>query len=106
MRGGLCWFLFALLMIGVPPRAAEKVARLHDAARRCCSPIVPAAAVGQRRQSPLQAPPLRTLSRSSRSKGLPRRWPRAFLPATRSLKLPEADEVGAIIEYLKSIQQR
>jgi len=107
----LCWLLFALLMIGLTtPTLAEKAgtpARRGEAllitnCARCH-------AVGRGGLSPHpQAPPFRTLSRKFKVEGLAEALAEGI--STGHPDMPEfvfeADEVGAIIEYLKSIQQR
>jgi cytochrome c len=107
----LCWLLFALLMLGLTaPTLAEKagtVARRGEAllianCARCH-------AVGRSGVSPHpQAPPFRTLSRKFKVEGLAEALAEGI--STGHPDMPEfifeADEVGAIIEYLKSIQQR
>ena len=108
---GLCWLLFALLMLGLTaPTLAEKAgtpARRGEAllitnCARCH-------AVGRSGVSPHpQAPPFRTLSRKFKVEGLAEALAEGI--STGHPDMPEfvfeADEVGAIIEYLKSIQQR
>jgi len=107
----LCWLLFALLMLGLTaPTLAEKAgtpARRGEAllitnCARCH-------AVGRSGVSPHpQAPPFRTLSRKFKVEGLAEALAEGI--STGHPDMPEfvfeADEVGAIIEYLKSIQQR
>ena len=108
---GLCWFLFALLVIGLTsPGLAEKVntpprrgeALLIANCARCH-------AVGRSGVSPHpQAPAFRTLSRKFKVEGLAEALAEGI--STGHPDMPEfvfeADEVGAIIDYLKSIQQR
>ena len=105
------WFLFALLMIGLTaPTLAEKTgsparrgeALLTTNCARCH-------AVGRSGVSPHpQAPPFRTLSRKFKVEGLAEALAEGI--STGHPDMPEfvfeADEVGAIIDYLKSIQQR
>ena len=108
---GLCSFLFALLVIGLAgPSLAEKVntptrrgeALLIANCARCH-------AVGRSGVSPHpQAPAFRTLSRRFKVEGLAEALAEGI--STGHPDMPEfvfeADEVGAIIDYLKSIQQR
>jgi cytochrome c len=108
---GLCWFLFSLLMIGLTaPTLAEKVS---TPARRGEALLIANCArchaVGRSGVSPHpQAPPFRTLSRKFKVEGLAEALAEGI--STGHPDMPEfvfeADEVGAIIEYLKSIQQR
>jgi cytochrome c len=107
---GLCWFLFALLMIGLAPTLAEK---LSTPARRGEALLITNCArchaVGRSGVSPHpQAPPFRTLSRKFKVEGLAEALAEGI--STGHPDMPEfvfeADEVGAIIDYLKSIQQR
>jgi len=105
------WFLFALLMIGLTaPTLAEKAgsparrgeALLTTNCARCH-------AVGRSGVSPHpEAPPFRTLSRKFKVEGLAEALAEGI--STGHPDMPEfvfeADEVGAIIDYLKSIQQR
>jgi cytochrome c len=107
----LRWFLFALFMIGLTaPTLAQKVgtpARRGEAlltanCARCH-------AVGRSGVSPHpQAPAFRTLSRKFKVEGLAEALAEGI--STGHPDMPEfvfeADEVGAIIDYLKSIQQR
>ena len=108
---GLCWLLFALLMLGLtaptlaetagtPARRGEALliancARCHAVGRSGAS-------------SHPQAPPFRTLSRKFKVEGLAEALAEGI--STGHPDMPEfvfeADEVGAIIDYLKSIQQR
>jgi cytochrome c len=108
---GLCWLLFASLMIGLTaPTLAERAgsptrrgeALLITNCARCH-------AVGRSGVSPHpQAPPFRTLSRKFKVEGLAEALAEGI--STGHPDMPEfvfeADEVGAIIDYLKSIQQR
>jgi cytochrome c len=108
---GLCWLLFALLMIGLTtPTLAEKVS---TPARRGEALLITNCArchaVGRSGVSPHpQAPPFRTLSRKFKVEGLAEALAEGI--STGHPDMPEfvfeADEVGAIIDYLKSIQQR
>ena len=108
---GLRWFLFALLMIGLTtPVLAEKVS---TPARRGEALLITNCArchaVGRSGVSPHpQAPPFRTLSRKFKIEGLAEALAEGI--STGHPDMPEfvfeADEVGAIIDYLKSIQQR
>jgi cytochrome c len=108
---GLCWLLFASVMIGVTtPTLAEKVS---TPARRGEALLITNCArchaVGRSGVSPHpQAPPFRTLSRKFKVEGLAEALAEGI--STGHPDMPEfvfeADEVGAIIEYLKSIQQR
>jgi cytochrome c len=107
----LCWLLFALLMLGLtaptlaekagtPARRGEALLTTHCA--RCH-------AVGRSGVSPHpEAPPFRTLSRKFKVEGLAEALAEGI--STGHPDMPEfvfeADEVGAIIDYLKSIQQR
>src|SRR5436190_10211949 len=111
MRAASFWFPFALLMMGVtgstlaekastPARRGE--ALLNANCARCH-------AVGRSGVSPHpQAPPFRTLSRKFKVEGLAEALAEGI--STGHPDMPEfvfeADEVGAIIDYLKSIQQR
>jgi mono/diheme cytochrome c family protein len=108
---GLCWLLFASLMICLTaPTLAKKVgsparrgeALLTTNCARCH-------AVGRSGVSPHpQAPAFRTLSRKFKVEGLAEALAEGI--STGHPDMPEfvfeADEVGAIIDYLKSIQQR
>jgi len=108
---GLCWLLFASVMIGVTtPTLAEKVS---TPARRGEALLITNCArchaVGRSGVSPHpQAPPFRTLSRKFKVEGLAEALAEGI--STGHPDMPEfvfeADEVGAIIEYLKFIQQR
>jgi cytochrome c len=108
---GLCWLLFALLMIGLTtPTLAEKVS---TPARRGEALLITNCArchaVGRSGVSPHpQAPPFRTLSRKFKVEGLAEALAEGI--STGHPDMPEfvfeADEVDAIIDYLKSIQQR
>ena len=108
---GLCWFLFALLVIGLTgPSLAEKVS---TPARRGEALLIANCArchaVGRGGVSPHpQAPAFRTLSRRFKVEGLAEALAEGI--STGHPDMPEfvfeADEVGAIIDYLKSIQQR
>jgi cytochrome c len=108
---GLCWLLFALLMIGLTtPTLAEKAS---TSARRGEALLITNCArchaVGRSGVSPHpQAPPFRTLSRKFKVEGLAEALAEGI--STGHPDMPEfvfeADEVGAIIDYLKSIQQR
>jgi cytochrome c len=111
MRAAGFWFLFALLMIGLTaPTLAEKIgsparggeALLITNCARCH-------AVGRSGISPHpQAPAFRTLSRKFKVEGLAEALAEGI--STGHPDMPEfvfeADEVGDIIDYLKSIQQR
>ena len=111
MRAVGFWFLLALLMIGLTaPTLAEKAgsparrgeALLTTNCARCH-------AVGRSGVSPHpQAPAFRTLSRKFKVEGLAEALAEGI--STGHPDMPEfvfeADEVGAIIDYLKSIQQR
>lgn len=110
MRVGF-WFLFALLMIGLTaPTLADKAgsptrhgeALLITNCARC-------RAVGRSGVSPHpQAPAFRTLSRKFKVEGLAEALAEGIWTCHPDMPefVFEADEVGAIIDYLKSIQQR
>jgi cytochrome c len=108
--GGLCWLLFALLMIGVmAPALAEKVTPARRGETLLITNCARCHAVGRSGVSPHpQAPPFRTLSRKFKVEGLAEALAEGI--STGHPDMPEfvfeADEVGAIIDYLKSIQQR
>ena len=111
MRAAGFWVLFALLMIELTdPTLAEKAA---SPARRGEALLITNCArchaVGRSGVSPHpQAPPFRTLSRKFKVEGLAEALAEGI--STGHPDMPEfvfeADEVGAIIDYLKSIQQR
>ena len=107
----LCWLPFVSFMIGFTvPAVAEKAstpARRGEAllSTNCAR----GHAVGRSGVSPHpQAPPFRTLSRKFKVEGLAEALAEGI--STGHPDMPEfvfeADEVGAIIDYLKSIQQR
>jgi mono/diheme cytochrome c family protein len=108
---GLCWFPIALFLIGfATPTLAEKAS---TPARRGEALLITNCArchaVGRNGVSPHpQAPPFRTLSRKFKVEGLAEALAEGI--STGHPDMPEfvfeADEVGAIIDYLKSIQQR
>ena len=107
----LCWLLFALLMIGLttptlaekastPPRRGEALLIANCA--RCH-------AVGRTGASPHPtAPAFRTLSRRYKIEGLAEALAEGL--STGHPDMPEfvfePEEVGAIINYLQSIQQQ
>ena len=107
----VCSLLCALLMIGLTtPTLAEK---LGTPARRGEALLITNCArchaVGRSgASSHPQAPPFRTLSRKFKVEGLAEALAEGI--STGHPDMPEfifeADEVGAIIDYLKSIQQR
>jgi len=107
----LCSLLCALLMIGLTtPMLAEK---LSTPARRGEALLITHCArchaVGRSgASSHPQAPPFRTLARKFKVEGLAEALAEGI--STGHPDMPEfifeADEVGAIIDYLKSIQQR
>lgn len=108
---GFSWCFVALLMIGLAaPTLAE---RASTSARRgealLTTNCARCHAVGRSGVSPHpQAPAFRTLSRKFKVEGLAEALAEGI--STGHPDMPEfvfeADEVGAIIDYLKSIQQR
>ena len=111
MRGAhFCWLLLGMLAIGLAgPAMAEKVSRdarrgealLTNNCARCH-------AVGRSGASAHpQAPPFRTLSRKFKIEGLAEALAEGIFTGHPDMPefVFEADEVGAIIDYLKSIQQ-
>jgi len=112
MRGAVfCWLLLGLLTIGMtrpslgeeartPARRGEALLTANCA--RCHS-------VGRSGASPHpEAPPFRTLSRKFKIEGLAEALAEGIFTGHPDMPefVFEPDEVGAIIEYLKSIQQR
>jgi cytochrome c len=107
----LCWLLFALLMLGLtaPTLAAKTGTPARRGEALLIANCAPCHAIGRSGVSPHpQAPPFRTLSRKFKVEGLAEALAEGI--STGHPDMPEfvfeADEVGAIIEYLKSIQQR
>jgi cytochrome c len=111
MRGaGVFWLLLGVLTIGLTaPALAEKIstaaprgeALLTTNCARCH-------AVGRTGTSPHpEAPPFRTLSRRFKIEGLAEALAEGIFTGHPDMPefVFEADEVGAIIDYLKSIQQ-
>jgi cytochrome c len=106
----VCWLLFALLMLGLTaPTLAEKAS---TPARRGEGLLIANCArchaVGRSGVSlHPQAPPFRTLSRKFKVEGLAEALAEGIFTGHPDMPefVFEADEVGAIIDYLKSIQQ-
>ena len=112
MRGAvLCWLFLGLLTIGTPrPGLGEEAS---TSARRgealLTANCARCHAVGRSGASAHpQAPPFRTLSRKFKIEGLAEALAEGIFTGHPDMPefVFEADEVGAIIDYLQSIQQR
>jgi cytochrome c len=110
MRGAaLCWLLLGLLTIGMTRPAWGEAASTRRGEALLTANCARCHAVGRTGESVHpDAPPFRTLSRKYKIEGLAEALAEGIFTGHPDMPefVFEPDEVGAIIDYLQSIQQR